>query len=592
MNEKSKTTNRKKNKKGKQLSKDKLNTRDNPRFDTKRDNPVSDARNSSPNNWQWYAANEQLLKDTASLPFTWPLGNRINVGEYGRDMNKVALPGIAAISVSMTYGYADEQNSPINVAARNIYSYVRHANSGHANYDAPDLMIYLAAMDQAYAFLSWIKRLYGIMQTYNEQNRYYPIAMLAANGVEYEELVSNLADFRAYINNFAVKIGSLCVPSSMSYMLKHMWLFEGSYLDKPLAKAQTYMFVPADFYYYGMLEEPLLLALRDNGDNAGSGALHSVTHNIFELTSGDLVGSDPLDFEMIRTIGNTIIDPILASEDMNIMSGDILKAFTPNGIYQVAGISETYTVLPVYDPSVLDQIQNLNMMGHIQWPNDSVVLYQAASAVAPYLPNGRLQSKPLFVHPYGVEGFADSGANAWLVKRFLTFETESPTPAQIMEATRLTNIATSYDGETDTFLVETLGSEVANVMRLWYFSLDDGGYTWILKKSQDIFVGLTSYMDYSSVNPPEITDVQRWLRILKMDYLTMQQLSQFSRHPMVAFTSSFTDEETDEIEFGQINGHFFEIDNYAIVDRANLQVMSEVALLSQFNVTQFGRVAQ
>lgn len=583
----------KKKTKGNKVPKEQYKEGNNPRFDTKRDNPIADARKSSPNNWQWYAANEQLLRDTASLPFTWPLGNKISLGEYGLDANKTSLPGIAAINVAMTYGYADNQNSPINVAARNIYSYVRHANSGHANYDAPDLMIYLAAMDQAYAFLSWIKRLYGIIQTYNEQNRFYPIAMLAANGIEYEGLVSRLSDFRAYINNYAVKIGSLCVPSSMSYMLKHMWLYEGAYLDKPLAKAQTYMFVPADFYYFDRAsEEPLLLAEDDEPIYGGAGLLRSVTHNIFELTDGDLSGSGPLDFDMIREIGNMIIDPILASEDMNIMSGDILKAFTPNGIYQVSGIAETYTVLPAYDSTVLDQIQNLNMMGHIQWPEDDIVLYQAASQVEPYLPNGRLESKPLFKHPYGIVGEADSGANAWLVKRFLTLENDNPTPAQVMEATRMSNIATSFDGETDTFLVETLGSEVATTMRLWYFSVDAGGYSWLLQHSQDIFVGLTTQLEFSSVTPPEQTDVERWLRLIRMDYLTMQQLSQFTRHPMVAFTSSFTDEEDDTIYFGPINGHFFEIDNYAIVDKDNLKIMSEVALLSQFNVTQFGRVSQ
>lgn len=109
---------------------------------------------SKDNDPAWYALNPQLLKDAASFPYAWPLGLRLNVGEYGANVNAGSLPGIFAMHWVPTIGYSSDGTSPINVASVNIYTKVRHDNSGHANYDHADYMMYLMAMDSVYAFHS------------------------------------------------------------------------------------------------------------------------------------------------------------------------------------------------------------------------------------------------------------------------------------------------------------------------------------------------------------------------------------------------------------------------------------------------------
>ena len=112
-------------------------------------------RYSKDNDWRWYAQNEQLLKDTASFSYNYPLGSLVQRTATGKEpVDTTAIPGIMAVHVSPAFGGSDSRTSPINVAMRNIYSFVRHANSGHTNYDAPDLAIYLMAMDSCYSFLS------------------------------------------------------------------------------------------------------------------------------------------------------------------------------------------------------------------------------------------------------------------------------------------------------------------------------------------------------------------------------------------------------------------------------------------------------
>lgn len=533
------------------------------------------------NDVSWYIPSEQLLKDVASFSYAYPLGARLNVGAYGADINNSSIPGIMAIKTSITYGHATEMESPINVASRKMFTYIRHANSGRSNYDAPDLMIYIAAMDQAFAFLSWMRRLYGVMSTYNSQNRYYARAAVVANGADFDNLITNLANFRTYINTYALKIASMCIPSDLGFVNKHMWMFENIYVDKEIDKAQTYMFVPdhSEWRQFALFED--------------AGALK----NIFEFDGSEMGDPDDcylfklLTLADIHHIGKNIIEPILDEQDFQIMSGDILKAYGADKVYKAYGITETYSVVPVYDSSVLDQIQNATLIGKPQWDkglNGFVYpLVQSPSTTSPFLPNGNVYSAPKFKHPYGFgASLADAGANIWLCDRIVTFENNSPTPQQMMEATRLCNIATSYNLEDDTFVVETIGSEVAQSACIYQFMAVDDGEGWVLNARGPLHVGVTQVIPFDSTT--NIIDPTRIKDELQSNHALVQALSQFSRHPMVALTSAVADPVRDVVHYGVVNGMLFEIDNYTYVNKENLKMMSEQALLGQLKSYQFG----
>lgn len=566
------------------------------------------AQKSKPNDWRWYAQNEQLLKDSSSFPYSWPLGNKLNLGVNAPEVNKGSLPGVMALWVTPTFGWSDNPNSPVNIAARNIYSYVRHANSGHANYDAPDLMLYLCAMDSIYSYLAYLKRIYGVISTYSYTNRYYPKAVTTAMMVDYDDIQRNLADFRGFINSFAVKVGSMCIPASMSYMAKHMWMFSGLYYDSDQAKAQTYLFVPGCLYRYAL-------------DGDGAGMLEGFNLSLEYLTnsSSDVTNPGVINFKNLRKIADDMLNPILQSEDMNIMSGDILKAFGPAGIYKVDGISETYTVLPSYEPEVLDQIQNASMMGYVKFAGHNNMKQAGALKLAQDSSKGWLVSTPLFVHPYGF-ALADEenpGQNVFISDRIVTFEHGDITPANTMEATRMCNIAREYSKEhTDSYEVRTLGSEVVSHARIYYY-VDVNG-VWTLKQTKAIFTGLTHMlnfesdsiysrisenMDASAVSNAKAT-IQQYLEsmfimhrdALSEDALLVERLSQFHRHPAVAITTGIQDMDTGTNHiapaYGRFNGFIFDVNYYTVLSEEDLRVMSEVALLSQFNITQYGRAAQ
>lgn len=565
------------------------------------------AQRSKPNDWRWYAQNEQLLKDSSSFPYSWPLGNKLNLGVNAPEVNKGSLPGVMAIWTAPTFGWSDNPNSPVNVAARNIYSYVRHANSGHANYDAPDLMLYMCAMDSIYSYLSFLKRVYGVISTYSYTNRYYPKAVITAMTVDYDDIQRNLADFRGFINSFAVKVGSMCIPASMSYMAKHMWMYSGLYYDSDQDKAQTYLFVPNNLYRYAL-------------DTDGAGMLESFSLAEYYSTQG-ATDQDPsyINFEGLRKMADDMLNPILRSEDMNIMSGDILKAFGAANIYKVEGIGETYTVLPSYEPEVLDQIQNMSLVGRFKFSGHDQMNQVGAAKLCQDPTKGWLVSKPLFNHayPFALADEEFPGQNVFISDKIVTFEHGDITPANTMEATRMTNIAREYSKEhTDSYEVHTLGSEVGLFARIYYYVEAEG--EWKLQNTQSIYSGLTHILNlksnevYSQVkenmDSAAVGTAQDAIQTyfstmfinfrdeLSKDANLVHRLSQFNRHPAVAITTGLQDIDSGTRHvapaYGRFNGYIFDVNYYTVLSEEDLRVMSEIALLSQFNITQYGRAAQ
>ena len=131
------------------------NTRNGNNFYSRDKVDMGSLYKSETNDMSWYNANPELIRDAARIPFTYPLGHTLDLGNTTINSltNVVNLPGIISMDIVHGPGVSDSNVSAMNVASRNIYSYVRFANSGHSNYDHQDLMIYLLAMDEAYALL-------------------------------------------------------------------------------------------------------------------------------------------------------------------------------------------------------------------------------------------------------------------------------------------------------------------------------------------------------------------------------------------------------------------------------------------------------
>lgn len=560
---------------------------------------------SKDNDPNWYALNPQLLKDSASFPYAWPLGNRLNLGNWANVINRGSVPGIMVMNWVPTIGYSSDGTSPVNVASINTYTKVRHDNSGHANYDHADYMMYLLAMDSVYAFHSWMRRVYGVALTYSNTNRYFPRAVVKAMGVDFDDLQKNLADFRQYINTYAIKASALAVPANMSIMTKHYWMSEGLYYDSQQDKPQTYLFNPLGFYKYTITNgetphgkltfAPMFPVIGPaNRTPTPTAPLYSGANAERKWTLNDFV-----------KYGDALLAPIISDEDFGIMSGDTLKSFGIGGCYTLPITEETYTVVPSYSAEVLDQIQNATFIG--MPVVDTMDIDQDVSIGA-----GWILSDPKFEHPWveGVAGTELPGQNAFLVNRFLTFEHGDITPEQTMEASRWTNISVEVTStDTRSYRVPTMGTEVMCTGNIGWL-VDDGSGRMEIKFTDDIYVSLNIDANVNLiVDTTEPTTIGRDVKAYAEEVnkkianilLLTQMLSVFDRHPAVylssyiggnsmiaAYPTNSADRQVYENKFwdySTINGFLFDVNYYTILDQQDLEEMSHIALLSEFDVT-------
>lgn len=307
---------------------------------------------SKDNDPDWYGGGTTMLHAAASFPYARPTGIPIfsnPAAQYSPSSNikDITIPGVLTLHWAPTIGGATSPIDAVNVAANSLYAYVRHANSGHSNYDAPDLMNYILAIDSAISYYCHMVRLYGLLNNYSMENRYTPIALVKGAYGDFDNLQANMANFRSYIAQYAYRIGSLAIPKDIKYITRHIWMNENVYKDAETDKAQYYMYVQS---YY--------LQWSEGTSDTNLGKLKLVAPITHADDSIEGRTSYVANLNEIIQFGNSLLDPIIGSEDMNIMSGDILKAFGAGNLFTVLPIAETYFVRPTYSQEVLSQIEN------------------------------------------------------------------------------------------------------------------------------------------------------------------------------------------------------------------------------------------
>lgn len=503
---------------------------------------------SRDNDIAWYSRNPELLRDSASYPFSMPLGTYavplttgtlqgVTLPTFAAPMAK--FPGIMTINWSPTIGVSTDTTSAVNLASRNIYSFVRHANSGHANYDSPDLMMYLIAVDSAFSFYANMIRAYGVAMTYAPMNRYVPKALMDAMGFKYDTLQSELANFRYYINLYAAKLASLCVPADMAYIQRHIWMNTGVYYDAETMKAQQYLFVQKSCYtFVEATEGPGYLEWTD------------IPYSTFGTVAS------------IQSFGDSLIEPLLASEDIGIMSGDILKAFGRENLLFVTPIDEAYATIPSYSKEVLSQIENLTVVGSVL-PTGSPLGGSNYTRNIIQVTSGDLTGS---IYQKLVYGSADikTAAAAYPYVRLSFAQTvnmhwDKPTGADVMIATRLTNAAavTAVDSTNGlSYEFKQTGSEVVTAITMYTLQWSTGQL-------------VPARIDTPMLN---LTDADKIVELAQFDWapaIWLYQGGPFS-----------------------ILGQSLDIENYTQLTPTDLRALHDTALLSMFDVPKMAALSR
>lgn len=506
------------------------------------------------NDVSWYLKNPQLIKDTANLPFGKALGLPITVDdvyqaeplENPNQAVTTCLPGINVLWYQPTYSISKDNVSALNIASRNIYSYVRHANSGASNYDAPDLMLYLLAMDSIYSQHANLTRAYGLARTFSGVNRYLAKQLVEAIGFQYDDLIANMANYRAQINTLALRMSSLYVPTTMTVFLRHMWMNKNIYTDAPGAKSQMYAFAPTGYYTYNEYDGPGKLTWNRFGD----------------------VAREPRPMSWYLERANDALNILLESEDIGIMSGDILKCYGESGLFTFGTIDAEFTIVPTYNEEVLMQIHNATVL------NCNPATLTNAD-ITQDVESGALLYAPTF-------GTYNPGSSS---SGIIDLYTKDTSPEMVTVATRLRTTASIVDSHyvedilvpggqfvdlySYTCAIDSCGTEVI-VESIIYTLESDGEMARTLSMPSDVLLHSWGYMNQGTAF--DVRDA----------FTTLGKFANFDWNTLSRFW-----EIVDTAEGPRLSNkvdYINDIDNFAILSNSTMRAIHDVVALAVFDV--------
>lgn len=484
------------------------------------------------NDPKWYIPNEQLLNDAAAIPYSIPLGNSIDIGlPTGDDASATfarTVPGVMTFHMYAGPGRSNSVPDAINVAANMIYSKIRANISGTRPYDAPDVMMYLMGADHAYMFLSWMQRLYGIMNVYSSVNRYLPKALIDAQGVDFDNLRDNLSNFRYYINNFALQLASLYVPADLPIFKRHYWLYQNVWTDSESAMSQIYLYAPAGFGTY-----------EEKTSEKGGTIKFNGSYQYGKATKWSVPA--------ITVFGDRLLEKLIYSEDVGTICGDIRRTYGESNSLVPSTIDEAYSVVPAYNKEVLSQIENTFCIG-TQYSTSTIksldVVQDPATNNIRWNLNFTLKNdafgkilKEFYTQPHSY---------------YLSSHGTATTPADNIVMTRFMNAALEYSGQDMT--VTSCGSEI--VLDILIASVE----------GENI-----EYRTLSSVISK--TDVGRAILISKFDW-----------HP-IFYVFDTTPGSDGKFKYAGVLG---DLDTFTLIPRTQLVRLNDMACMGLFNVPYRG----
>lgn len=176
-----------------------------------------------PQNPFWYAQNVQAIADMAGLPWNEVVGSLIP--STAQDI----VPGAM---VAEYYPAFTTDTSEGNFATRSADAYFQYVTQGFTSsvdFEAPDLMMTALAGETLFAYLCEMKRCYGIMHYYLQNNAYYAEHIVRALGFDFDDWKANLANFRSRFNILADQVSKI-VAVPKDFKIGDRWEFLSSYL--------------------------------------------------------------------------------------------------------------------------------------------------------------------------------------------------------------------------------------------------------------------------------------------------------------------------------------------------------------------------
>lgn len=476
---------------------------------------------------EWYNKYPHLLESVGRIPFPYRPGIPLPIG-YNNTNSKVykmQIPSVMKITYAPTIGKSNDNQSPISQVAKELYGRVRAAFSSELVVDAPDLVMYLLALDSIFSNIAFLKRVYRIVNSYTPENYDIPDMLLSACGfttAQIKDLRINWIQGWSLINSLILMTRKFKCPAVMDVFNRHYWMNDNVYTDAPSINSQMYIFVPSVFYTF---EE----VASENGTSL----------SVSEFKD-DFIGSWTDMYSAV--LGQ--IEALAASSDAYTISGYLKRAFDGVGDFVIDEIEQMPAFTPTYDAVVLMQIENSRTL---PVTHTTLEITQDVTTNA-ILCNPRIMtSGAINLGYYGTH-------------ELLNLRTDNPQVPEVIEATRLMPVMSNPF---------TMG-EVQGVRDVFSATEIPEFYTMYARGLTGSVVESMSFNTYGFIltTPTQGNQLNQFI-------FWMGQMSKFDWHPLI-FINPYPNNQDGVASY-------WDYYNVTSVDQASVINMHRVCLYSEFN---------
>lgn len=394
------------------------------------------------NDISWYSKNPDLLLAAGQFQYTYRPGMDIlnNIKLRGSQYVSPQIESVLAIDWMPYVGYSADTKSAISIAAQEMYTKVRQAYTGELDADAPDMMMYIMALDSVFTYIGWLKRVYRALSTYSPDNMAFPTALLNASGITDAAAQAQLRRDKTRlwqgINELIRMTYRFKCPAVMDLFNRHYWLSDNVYTDANSTKAQVYVFNLIGVYKLN----PLTPISGDTQSNTAAGLGYAP---IPTLTSADPVAQ-------LLNYGDDLIAALSTWSTGYTIAGYLQRAYAETQSFSVALLMQDELITATYSQEVLSQIENVQVLNAFGVEIASSTWSQLAvsqSVIDNAIVSGNSISVTLSETSSTLQGiqrqlanykqYVNGGDTAVEPVQYVNIHADNPSPADTVIATRL-----------------------------------------------------------------------------------------------------------------------------------------------------------
>lgn len=476
------------------------------RFRSESEPKTSDMHESFPdhNDWRFYAVDEVIAKQVANIPFNVLSGDVLGftatahdqIAEEGsfRDqsgMSYYSVGGLMILHYVPSVGVSLGSNSGISIAANQLYAEMRKNNSGAKNYEAPDLLMFVLAVQDLIRNIAETMRVLRLTDKYTFKNKFTP-KVLVENGLgfDYDDLMANRAVYMAQLNTLIASTNTLGIPKYFTSLMRRVYVASTIWKDSDANQGQLYAMRSFGYYTWDTKTEETGTSLQFTPYTADLDAISTGYRTLEKLS------------DRLSTI-EAQISAILSDTDALTMEGDIQKAWDPSNLVYVNFITQEEVQDFTFDEDALAQIENAVF---------SPIPITAAnyhSTLNVTQQNGAVHFQPVF------QGGSPSEAGSYLTIGDRVFNSHKVDPdyTDVLEWSRLSSVWSAETGSSLEYTLVSAGLEVVVAAHVVYMHQSTSGVTPYVN-----FFVQGNYISSSAVAGTVFTTLQSALQISQFDW--------------------------------------------------------------------------